>query len=138
MTKNKRPFLAVRAIITDEDGRVLILKRANTVQGNGKWCLPGGNIEYAQQVNDAVTKEIEEETSLICEDVKFLFYLENLPSEESELHYVNLVFLCSAEGTIELNSESSDYAWIGSDEINEYNMAFKNERALKQFWYLNI
>jgi 8-oxo-dGTP diphosphatase len=135
--KVERPFLAIRALITDENNKVLILKRDNTLQGQGKWCLPGGNIEYAQGVNEAVIKEIEEETSLICKDVKFLFYLENLPSEESQLHYVNLVFLCSVTGTLKLNSESSDYAWIRSDEIDQYKFAFKNDKALNQYWKIN-
>jgi ADP-ribose pyrophosphatase YjhB (NUDIX family) len=135
--KAERPFLAVRAIITDENNKVLILKRDNTLQGDGKWCLTGGNIEYGQSASDAVKNEIKEETSLICEDLKFLFYLENMPSEESDLHYVTLVFLCSVTGTLKLNSESSDYAWIRSDEIAHYDFAFKNDNALSQYWQIN-
>jgi 8-oxo-dGTP diphosphatase len=137
INKSKRPFLAVRGIITNEDKKVLILKRANTVQGLGKWCLPGGNIEYGQKVSDAIVKEIKEETTFICENIKFLFYLENIPSEESDLHYVNLVFLCKVSGTINLNAESSDFAWIGSDEIDKYNIAFNNDLMVKQYWNLN-
>jgi len=134
--KSNRPYLAVRAIIANDSEKVLILKRANTVQGNGKWCLPGGNIEYGQTAVEAMVREIQQETSLRTKDIKFLFYLENLPSEESELHYVNLAFLCTAEGNLQLNYESSEYAWIDSADIHNYIIAFKNDEILKKFWHL--
>jgi len=62
--KSNRPYLAVRAIITDESDRVLILKSVKTKHGNGEWCLPGGNIEYGQTAGEAVVREIKQETSL--------------------------------------------------------------------------
>ncbi len=136
MLKLKRPFLAVRAIIINEDGKALILKRSNTTQGDGKWCLPGGNIEYGQTAAEAMVKEIKQETSLTSKHMEFLFILENLPSQESELHYVNLAFVCSAEGKVQLNHESSDYAWIDSGDLNNYNIAFKNDEILLKYWYL--
>jgi len=134
MIKSKRPFLAVRAIITDKDRKVLILKRSDTIQGNGKWCLPGGNIEYGQTAAEAMANEILQETSLTIKDIKFLYYLENLPSEESELHYVNLVFVCNTEGNLHLNHESSEYAWVEPSEINKYYFAFKNDKMLEKYW----
>jgi 8-oxo-dGTP diphosphatase len=135
--KSNRPYLAVRAIITDGSGRVLILKRANTSQGDGKWCLPGGNIEYGQTTGEAMAREINQETSLNCTDYKFLFYLENLPSEESELHYINLVYLCSTKGKVQLNNESSDFAWIDSVGMKNYKIAFRNDEILLRYWHLN-
>ena len=135
--KSNRPYLAVRAIITDESGRVLILKRTKTKYGNGEWCLPGGNIEYGQTAGEAMLREIKQETSLNCTDVLFLFYLENLPSEESDLHYVNLVFKCSAQGEVQLNPESSDYAWIDSRDLHNFEIAFRNVVILGRYWHNN-
>ena len=134
ITKSNRPYLAVRAIITDESGKVLILKRSNTIQEDGKWCLPGGNIEYGETADEAVVREIKQETSLNCTDTNFLFFLESLPSEESELHYVNFVYQCSAEGKVKLNYESSDYAWINLAGLPDYNIAFKNDEILSRYW----
>jgi mutator protein MutT len=135
--KSKRPHLAVRAIIVDDNGKVLILRRADTTLGGGKWCLPGGNIEYGQTVGEAVALEVHEETSFTAKDVQFLFYLENLPSLESELHYINIVFKCRAEGNIYLNRESSEYAWIDHSDMHNYEFAFKNDLALGQYWHLS-
>jgi 8-oxo-dGTP pyrophosphatase MutT (NUDIX family) len=135
--KSRRPNVAVRAIIANAEGKVLILKRADTKHGNGKWCLPGGNVEYGQTINEAVLKEIMQETSLTCKEVDFLFYLENLPSEASEPHYINLAFRCTAEGIVKLNHESSDYSWIDSTDIINYLIAFRNDEILSRYWGLN-
>jgi mutator protein MutT len=108
--KSNRPFLAVRAIITDESENVLILKRAGNSCRSGEWCLPGGCIDYGQTAVEALIREIKEETSLTCQKVKFLFYLDSLPEEHLILHYINLYFSCITEGQIVLNHESSDYA----------------------------
>ncbi|HBC78554.1 MAG TPA: hypothetical protein DEO60_15255 [Bacteroidales bacterium] len=132
--KSNRPYLAVRAIISNDSGRVLILKRAGTKHGNGKWCLPGGNVEYGQSVQEAVKMEIKQEVSFTCTDFFFLFLVENLPSEESDLHYVNLIYECIAEGSLNLNYESSDYAWIGPEDLNDFDIAFRNDIALKMYW----
>ncbi|MBG0860293.1 MAG: NUDIX domain-containing protein [Bacteroidales bacterium] len=133
MQKEKRPFLAVRAIITNEEGNVLILKRANTIQSEGKWCLPGGNIEYGQTAEEAIKKEVKQETSFSCTEIRFLSYLENPPSEESDLHYVNLIFECRTKGRLKLNYESSDYAWIGPDDLQNYKFAFRNEVIIERY-----
>ena len=136
MKKSNRPYLAVRAIINSKDGKVLILKRAGDTLGGGKWCLPGGNIEYGQTVAEAVAMEVHEETSFTAKDVQFLFYFENLPSQESELHYINLIFKCNVEGDIQLNRESSEYAWIDHVDMHNYEFAFKNDLAIEQYWHL--
>lgn len=138
MKKTKRPHLAVRAVIANEEGKVLILKRAKTEYGEGRWCLPGGNVEYGESADESMAKEIRQETSLITNEIKYLFYTENLPSDESDLHYVNLVFHCITGGNLRLNYESSEYAWIDLDDIHNYIMAFKNDLILKRYRNLTM
>lgn len=134
--KTNRPMLAVRAIIKNESGRILILKRDATAYGDEEWCLPGGKIDFGQTAAEAVANEVMEETSLKCTDIEFLFYQDSLPDQNLELHFVNLVFLCEVSGTLKLNAESSDYAWVGSEEIEKYKMAFNNGKIISK--YLNI
>jgi 8-oxo-dGTP diphosphatase len=58
------PLPSVAAVLFRE-GRVLLVKR-NIPPGNGHWCLPGGFIEAGESVEDAVVREVEEETGLRC------------------------------------------------------------------------
>lgn len=136
MKSGQRPLTAVRGLVGDEQGRILVLKRDHTSSGAGLWCLPGGKIEYGQTAEAAIRLEIFEETSLRVNEVTFLFYLDGLPTPENPLHYITLFFLCRTTGEVKLNDESSAYAWIAPEEIDSYPFAFLNDRAVKMYWEL--
>ena len=133
MINQKKPQLAVRAIITNSKGEVLIVKRANTSYGEGFWNLPGGKIDFGETAEEAIIKEIFEETNLNCKSTKFLFYMDNLPDKNTDLHFVSLFFKCECSGKIELNEESCSYEWLNIDDLKDYKFAFGNDIAIKQF-----
>jgi 8-oxo-dGTP pyrophosphatase MutT (NUDIX family) len=51
--------VSVKAIITDDAGRILLLK-----ERDGSWELPGGGLEHAENIQEALAREITEETGL--------------------------------------------------------------------------
>jgi 8-oxo-dGTP diphosphatase len=130
---DKHPIPAVRAIIVDDKDRILLIQRANSTQCPGRWCLPGGKIDFAQTADEAVIREIREETTLEAVSVKFLFFQDNLPTTSLATHFITLYFKCDVEGEIQLNDESSNYAWVGVDEIDNYDIAFRNDEAIRKF-----
>ena len=129
-----QPRVDVRIIIQNDDGKTLLIRRATTKHALGSWCLPGGKVDYGQTVEQAVKKEIQEELSLECTFCRFLFYMDNLPSGTLETHYITLVFSCDTNGTIKLNDESSEYVWVGIDDLGRYEIAFQNDVAMKRYW----
>jgi 8-oxo-dGTP diphosphatase len=124
----------VRLIIPNKESKVLILKRTHTSHSEGSWCLPGGKIDYGQTAEQAITKELKEETSLVCMSSHFLFYQDSLPKIEGDMHCINLYFECTVSGDIRLNEESGEYAWIGQEDINKYDIAFRNDEGLMRYW----
>jgi 8-oxo-dGTP diphosphatase len=137
MNSSKKPQIAVRAIITNSERKILILKRANTSYGNGCWNLPGGKIDFGETAEQAIIKEIKEEINLDCSSAQFLFYLDNLPNEMADLHFVTLFFECKCTGGIKLNPESSDYRWIDSSELPKYDLVFENDLAIEKSRNIN-
>jgi 8-oxo-dGTP pyrophosphatase MutT (NUDIX family) len=132
--KDPFPVPVVRLVIPDAEGRVLILRRQNCDYGEGLWCLPGGKVDYGDTVERTVAKELEEETSLECTESRFLFYQDSLPEASGLMHCINLYFECRVSGDIILNEESSEYAWIGRDELDSYEIIFRNKEALRRYW----
>jgi 8-oxo-dGTP pyrophosphatase MutT (NUDIX family) len=128
------PIPVVRLIIADKMGKVLILKRHNTKYFPGSWCLPGGKIDYGERIEEVIAKEVREETSLICRSSSFLFCQESLPPEPEGMHCINLYFECDVSGTIVLNDESSEFAWIGPSDLDKYDIVFRNDLALMRYW----
>jgi ADP-ribose pyrophosphatase YjhB (NUDIX family) len=54
----------VGAIISDRDGRLLLVKRGHD-PGRGLWSIPGGRVEDGESDADALVREVREETGLI-------------------------------------------------------------------------
>jgi len=126
----KHPKIAVRALIVNKDRQILLLKRSNS----DYWCLPGGDVEFGEKVRDALIREVREETNLNTIATFVLLYQDSLPTEVLKSHYVSIYFLCKVTGEIKLNEESSDYAWVGPEDIDKYNIVFLNDDMMRQFW----
>ena len=100
------PVPVVRLIISDAAGRVLVLKRQKSQYSPGAWCLPGGKIRYGETVEQAIVRELQEETSLKCTSWRHFLCQDSLPPEQGKMHCINLYFVCDVSGEIELNEES--------------------------------
>ncbi len=120
-------------IVPNARREVLILRRAEP-PALGLWCLPGGKVEYNETVEGTVRSELREETALECQDARFLFYQDSLAREPGTMHCINLYFECSVAGEIEMNAESSNWAWIGPADLDEYEIAFGNDEGLRRYW----
>lgn len=128
------PVPVVRLIVTDDQGRVLILRRRHTRHGDGEWCLPGGKVDYGDTVAEAASRELQEETGLDGRDARFLFYQDSLPPTPGAMHCINLYFACPVQGTLNLNEESSECRWIRREELADTPLAFGNGEGLAQYW----
>ena len=67
-----RPVCVVRLIVVGDEGKVLILERAEGTHSGHAWCLPGGKLEYGETVADGARRELFEETELRCGEPRFL------------------------------------------------------------------
>ena len=128
------PIPVVRLIVPEARGRVLILKRASTSYAQGEWCLPGGKVDYGDTAESAVTQELREETALECDQLRFLFYQDSLPTEPGGMHCVNLYFECVVSGDVALNSESSESRWIDPADLEQMRLVFRNGEGLRRYW----
>jgi mutator protein MutT len=129
-----RPIPVVRLMIENERGEILFLRRAQTAYGEGGWCLPGGKVDYGETVEEAALKELREETALDGRELRFLFYQDSLPPEPDSMHCINFYFACGVSGDLDLNPESSECAWIGSADLDGYDIVFRNDEGVRRYW----
>lgn len=109
--------IVVRAIITDKKGKILLVKRAKTPEKD-KWCLPGGKVEYAETVDDAIKREIKEELNLTFYP-KFIQYKDDTISVPS-VHCLVLYFAGKYEGSIKMKKdEIGDYTFFSKNEVKK-------------------
>ncbi len=114
--------LAVRVLLIDEDGKILIIKRSTNSKTNpGKWELPGGKVDQGESFDQALIREVYEETNLkivlahvvgVCE--------QNLPL----IRAVHIIMSGKVvEGELNLSSEHEGYAWVFFEDLADYELA---------------
>lgn len=114
--------LSVRVLLTDDEGKVLILKRSTNSRTNpGKWELPGGKVDQGESFDHALLREVYEET-------KLKISLEHVVGvSEQNLHVIRAVHIIMSgeilEGNLKLSSEHEGYAWVFFENLQEYDLA---------------
>jgi 8-oxo-dGTP diphosphatase len=115
-----RPYLAVSAAIF-RAGRVLIVRRG-TPPMRGIYTLPGGGVELGETLEQAVIREVREETGLAVEPVALAGYREVITHDAAgkvERHFVILPFAARyLAGEISLNAELAEATWLLPAELS--------------------
>jgi ADP-ribose pyrophosphatase YjhB (NUDIX family) len=114
-----RPILAVSAAVI-RNGKVLIVRRARP-PANGVYTLPGGGVEVGENLMEAVTREVLEETGLTVTPVALAGYREAIVRDGEgrvERHFVILPFAARwIAGEPVLNDELSEAMWLRPLEL---------------------
>lgn len=114
-----RPFLAVSAAII-RDGQVLVVQRARSPAA-GLFTLPGGVVEAGETLEQAVIREVQEETALTIEPVGLAGHREVIACDAHnrvERHFVILSFAARwVAGEPQLNEELAAAHWLRPEEI---------------------
>ena len=107
-----RPLFQVFAagVIFNQDNKILLVK--STYQRLHPWGLPGGSLDYGESPEDAVKREVWEETGLIVEIKRFLLVKTWSPDR------VGMYFLCEITGgEIHPTDEVSEADYFSLDDL---------------------
>ncbi len=106
-----RFVISAGGIITDDKGRVLLLKHRFR-PGSG-WGIPGGFMKDGEQPEDALQRELQEEVGLRLGNLKLFTTRAFIEPKQLEL-----VYCCRAIGdTDQLSFEIQKAAWFYPDEL---------------------
>lgn len=127
---------AVGAIITDERGRILLLRRGYE-PAKGKLGAPGGFVSPGEGAEEALIREVKEETNLEVTSVRYLCSFPNrYPYKEILYTTTDLYYVCSVRSLASLQAmdEVESCALLDPAEIRQEELAFDSLReALRQY-----
>lgn len=109
----EKPRVTVGAMIFDKNDKILLLK---SQKFGGKYIFPCGHVEFGETLENAVKREVFEETGLKVKEINFLKILEFIKSKEyhnDSLHFVGIQFTCKTDKAgVKLNEEAESYLWV--------------------------
>lgn len=125
-----KPAAAV-AIINDKE-EILLLRRRDS----GKWTMPGGTLEFGEDLKTCATREVKEETGYIVKvtDIigtytnpgNIIAYSDGEVRQEFTIVYSGII----QKGDLELDSESTGYQWIKYEEATNLPMAESQKQRI--------
>jgi len=121
-----------KAIIFHKD-KFLIIKRGETAPSNpNKWDLPGGDVDYGENLYESIKREIREEVGLEVKDLKpYEVHSRIIP--ETEYYWVTIAYKTETDDSnIKLSYEHSDFKWVNLKEFNQLDSVEKIKKFVEK------
>ena len=128
----KTPYLTVDGIIkifNPEFKGIVLIKRKNPPLG---YALPGGFVDYKEEVKNALIREMKEETNLSIEIEKLLGIYSD-PKRDPRLHTASAVFVCKASEMPKAGDDAKEAFVVKLEEIPWDKLVFDHKKILEDF-----
>jgi 8-oxo-dGTP diphosphatase len=124
--------IAVDAIV--EKGHKVLLITRGSEPFEGMLALPGGFVEEGEKVEQALIREVEEETSIVVKPKEILGVYSD-PNRDPRGHTISIVFVAEAvSGELEAGGDAEEVDWYELKKINLKKLAFDHARILKDYY----
>jgi 8-oxo-dGTP diphosphatase len=130
-------LVSLRAIVKKGNEILLVQRALDDSWEPGTWEFPGGKVDPGEDLNDALKREVKEETGLDVRVEEPLFFWDEKINKEKYAHlrHVVLFFECSVpiNAKFKISNEHNDYTWLNLREIKtKENLSSTTEKAIKK------
>ncbi len=126
------PEPTVGAVIFNPEGKVLLCR---SKKWGDKYVFPGGHIELGEKMEDALRREVKEETGLEVFDIQLISLQEAVYSDtfEARRHFIFIDFLCKTNSSeVILNDEAEAFEWVNLKDIGNYALGGFTKRFFEE------
>jgi len=113
----EHPIPTVGAFIFNKKGKLLLIR---SHKWGNKLVCPGGKIDLGESMENAVVREVKEETGLDVHDIELINVQDMIYAKEffKKKHYLFLDFVCKTkQESITLNEEAEEYCWVDINNL---------------------
>jgi len=123
---------AVRIIITNDQGKILILKRnLNDIHYPGLWDVPGGGVDAGESLQEAAERELKEECNLEMKIDKNYFNMFHHTDKQIDIYGFRVG---STGEKISLSDEHTEFKWISKDDWKNFEFIPSVTETLKAYF----
>ena len=120
------PKVGVGAVLIHE-GKVLLIRRGKEPL-RGRWVVPGGTVEAGETLEEALAREVLEETGLVVRPREVMLVFDRILREGERLdyHYVIIDYLCDyLAGEARAGSDAEAVAMVAPEDLAAYDLPDK-------------
>lgn len=136
--KPQKTIYVFDGVVFDRRGRILIDQRVGDAleSVNGLWEVPGGKLEFGETPEQAIVREILEETGCTVQVRKLIPYTDvgTLEYPDKIQHTVVFYYICELvedEGQEVRDHKIGGFKWVKPGELDEYEFMFGNRDAIE-------
>ena len=116
------PRVGVGAVVLD--GPRVLLARRGRPPSQGKWSIPGGLVHLGERIEDALVREIGEESGLHIRVLGLCGVIDRVVREGDAVryHYVIIDYVAEAVGgRLQAGSDAAEVRWVTVDDLGQYD-----------------
>lgn len=127
----RHPVTGVTLIPLLPDGTIALVLRRDT----GQWSLPGGIIDWGENVTTAAHRELKEETGLDLVAITRLLGVYSAPDRDPRLHSISIALVVQAQGilTVKDSLEISEVRAFSLSDLPLDNLSHDHSQQLKDY-----
>ena len=127
------PLVGVGGVVIHQN-QVLLVRRGKEPL-KGKWSIPGGLVELGEQLEQAVRRELREETGIDVSPLKVLEVVDRVVRKGKRVryHYVIVDYACRLKrGRLEAGSDVFEAQWVPRKDLPRYRLDQKARSVVLQ------
>jgi 8-oxo-dGTP diphosphatase len=115
--------LGVGAVVVRADAALLIRRGKEPLRG--RWVVPGGTVELGETLEEAVAREVLEETGIVVRPLEVMKVFDAIERDGAgvRFHYVVVDYRCAyVSGEARAGSDAEAVAWVGEADLSSFDL----------------
>lgn len=127
----RHPVIGTSIIPILADGRIVLARRHDT----GQWALPGGMVEWGEEITTTVRRELLEETGLELDCISRLVGVYSKPDRDPRVHSICVVVEARVRGEIQIQDELeiTEVEAFSAESLSSVLLSYDNGEQLKNY-----
>ncbi|NEQ37141.1 MAG: NUDIX hydrolase [Okeania sp. SIO3I5] len=126
----RHPLTGASVVPILPDGRIVLVRRRD----NNQYALPGGMVEWGEDISTTVKRELFEETGLELVKIRRLVGVYSAPDRDPRVHSINILVEADVRGNMDVKDdlEISDVQAFELTSLPQ-DLSYDYDRQLKDY-----
>lgn len=129
----RHPITGTTIVPILPDGKIVLVRRQDT----GEWALPGGIVNWGEDVSTAAKRELAEETGLELIKIRRLVGVYSAPDRDPRIHSICILMEADVQGNLQIEDslEIGEVRAFAPTDLPQDKLAHDHTQQLED--YLN-